>query len=84
MPNIEDKLKEIMGLVFDVPTSAIDNTTGPDDLDNWDSIGTINLITALEEEFGIEFEEEELLEMLNFQLIKMNIEEKLEGSGSRS
>ncbi len=79
MPNIEDKLKEIMGLVFDVPTSDIDNTTGPDDLDNWDSIGTINLITALETEFDIEFEEEELLEMLNFQLIKMNIEEKLEG-----
>lgn len=77
MPNIEDKLKEIMGLVFDVPTTEINDNTNPDDLDNWDSIGTINLITALEEEFDIEFEEEEILEMLNFQLIKINIEEKL-------
>ena len=79
MPNIEKKLKEIMSLVFDVSTSDINDTTGPDDLDNWDSIGTINLITALEEEFEIEFEDEEILDLLNFQLIKINIEEKLEG-----
>lgn len=77
MPEIEEKLKEIMGLVFDVPTSAINDATNPDDLDNWDSIGTINLVTALEEEFDIEFEEEEILELLNFQLIKINIEDKL-------
>ncbi|WP_037348938.1 acyl carrier protein [Sediminibacter sp. Hel_I_10] len=78
MPNIEDKLKEIMALVFDVPTTDINEDTSPDDLDNWDSIGTINLITALEDAFDIEFEDEEILELLNFQLIKINIEEKLE------
>ncbi|MDT0685259.1 phosphopantetheine-binding protein [Autumnicola psychrophila] len=78
MPEIENKLKEIMSLVFEVPTTEITDDTNPDDLDNWDSIGTINLITALEDEFDIEFEEEEILEMLNFQLIKINIEEKLE------
>lgn len=78
MPNIEDRLKEIMALVFDVPTTDINEDTNPDDLDNWDSIGTINLITALEDEFDIEFEDEEILELLNFQLIKINIEEKLE------
>ena len=77
MPKIEDKLKEIMALVFDVPKEDINEGTGPDDLDNWDSIGTINLITALEDEFDIEFEEEDILEMLNFELIKINIEEKI-------
>jgi acyl carrier protein len=76
MPEIEDKLKEIMALVFEVSEDAINNDTGPDDLDNWDSIGAINLITALEEAFDIEFEEEDILEMLNFQLIKIKIEEK--------
>lgn len=79
MPDIEDKLKEIMSLVFDVPEKQITLDTNPDDLDNWDSIGTINLITALEDAFDIEFEDEEILELLNFQLIKINIEEKLEG-----
>jgi len=78
MPEIENKLKEIMALVFEVSTTDINDDTNPDDLDNWDSIGTINLITALEEEFDIEFEEEDILEMLNFQLIKINIQEKLE------
>lgn len=79
MLNIEDKLKEIMALVFDVEQNAINDDTSPDDLDNWDSIGTINLITALEDEFDIEFEDEDILEMLNFQLIKITIEEKIKG-----
>ena len=78
MHTIEEKLSEIMALVFKVPQEAINETTSPDDLDNWDSIGAIMLISALEEAFEIEFEEEDVLEMLNFQLIKIKIEEKLE------
>ena len=78
MPKIEDKLKEIMALVFDVPQEDINEDTSPVDLDNWDSIGSINLVTALEEEFDIEFDEEDILEMLNFQLIKIKIEETIE------
>ena len=78
MPKIEDKLKEIMALVFDVPQEDINEDTSPVDLDNWDSIGSINLVTALEDEFDIEFEEEDIIEMLNFQLIKIKIEEKIE------
>ncbi|WP_194242011.1 acyl carrier protein [Winogradskyella eckloniae] len=79
MPNIEEKLKEIMALVFEVPKDIINEDTSPDDLDSWDSIGSINLVTALEDEFEIEFEEEDIIEMLNFQLIKIKIEEIIEG-----
>lgn len=78
MSKLEDKIKEIMALVFEVSEEAINEDTSPDDLDNWDSIGSINLVTALEDAFAIEFEEEDILEMLNFQLIKLKIEEKLE------
>jgi acyl carrier protein len=78
MPEIEEKLKEIMGLVFEVPITDINEESSPDHLNNWDSIGAINLVTALEDEFNIEFEDEDILEMLNFQLIKIKIEEKME------
>jgi acyl carrier protein len=77
MPDITEKLKETMSLVFELPKEQINETSGPDDIDNWDSIGAINLVTALEDQFDIEFEEEDLMEMLNFQLIKIKIEEKL-------
>ncbi|NRD20810.1 hypothetical protein HNV08_12205 [Winogradskyella eckloniae] len=76
---MEEKLKEIMALVFEVPKDIINEDTSPDDLDSWDSIGSINLVTALEDEFEIEFEEEDIIEMLNFQLIKIKIEEIIEG-----
>jgi acyl carrier protein len=79
MHNIEAKLKEIMSLVFELPEDQIEDNSSPEDIDKWDSLGTINLITALEEEFDVEFEEEDILEMLNFQLIKLKIEEKLQG-----
>lgn len=77
MPDIESKLKEIMALVFKVPAESIHASSSQDDIENWDSIGTIMLITAIEEEFEIEIEQEDILEMLNFQLIQMKIEEKL-------
>lgn len=77
MPEIDSKLKEVMSLVFEVSKDEIHNETSPDDIDNWDSIGAINLITALEDEFDVEFDDEDIVEMLNFQLIKIKIEEKL-------
>ena len=77
MSKVEEKIIEIMSLVFEVPEDRIKEDSSPDDIENWDSIGAINLITAIEEEFEIEFEDEDLLEMLNFQLIKLKVEEKL-------
>jgi acyl carrier protein len=38
----------------------------------------MNLIVALEEEFNIQFTDEEMLQMLNFQLISLILKEKLE------
>jgi len=77
MSKVEEKLIEIMSLVFEIPEDRIKADSSPDDIENWDSIGAINLITAIEEEFEIEFEDEDLLEMLNFQLIRLKVEEKL-------
>jgi len=77
MTKLEEKLTQIMSLVFEIPEDRIKEDSSPDDIENWDSIGAINLITAIEEEFDIEFDDEDLLEMLNFQLIKLKVEEKL-------
>jgi len=77
MTKLEEKLTQIMSLVFEIPEDRIKEDSSPDDIENWDSIGAINLITAIEEEFDIEFDDEDLLEMLNFQLIKLKVKEKL-------
>lgn len=74
---MEEKLKEIMASIFEVAPDEIHEQSSSDDLEKWDSLHHMNLIAAIEEEFGVEFDEEEMLEMINFKLILLTITEKL-------
>jgi acyl carrier protein len=74
---MENKIKNVISSVFDVNINEISDDTNPDSLDNWDSMGHMNLIVALEEEFNILFDEDEITEMLNFKLICLIISEKI-------
>jgi acyl carrier protein len=74
---MKERIKEIMSLVFETEVSAIDDNASPDSIDNWDSIRALNLVTALEEAYGISFTDEELTEMLNLELIIHIVEEKV-------
>ena len=73
---MEGRLKKIMAQVFDAPIESINNDASPDTIDNWDSVNHINLALALEQAFGISFEAEEIIEMMNFELILIILKEK--------
>ena len=49
------KIIEIFQDIRDVKKGTINLETTPSDIDQWDSIATVNIIIALEEEFGIKF-----------------------------
>ena len=57
---IEDLIREV--LFMDDETELTDDTH-PDDIEAWDSLGHINIITALEDDFGIEISPEEIDEI---------------------
>ena len=67
---MEDKIKEVLSNIFGTPLNEINGQSSPDKIENWDSINHMKLITALEEEFDVEFTDEEILEMQNVKLIK--------------
>ncbi len=50
------------------PTSFGPHTV-PDDVKKWDSIGHMSLVAALEDAFGVEFEVDEIMEMVDVQKI---------------
>ncbi|MBQ1389927.1 MAG: acyl carrier protein [Clostridia bacterium] len=52
---IYDRLNEVFRDVFDDDTIEVDEFTTADDIDDWDSLEHINLIAAVEQEFGIKF-----------------------------
>jgi acyl carrier protein len=58
-------LNEIFGMVFDDDTIQISRTMTANDIDGWDSLSHVNLITAVEARFRIRFTQKELLTLKN-------------------
>ena len=67
---IEDRIKEAMSAVFNVPADEINDESSPNNIQLWDSLKHMNMVVALEEEFETEFTDDEILEMMNYVLIK--------------
>ena len=72
----EEKLKKIIGSVFKIDASSINNETSPDTVESWDSLNHLNLVLALEEGFNVSFTEEQTVEILNLELIKISLKEQ--------
>ena len=62
---IYEKLNEVFQDVFDDETITVCETTTADDIDDWDSLEHINLMAAVEEEFGIKFNMGQVVSMKN-------------------
>lgn len=77
MTQINDKIRKIMAVVFEVEVDQILENAEPGLIANWDSLRHMNLIVALEEEFEIQFTDDEMTDLLNFKLISSIISDKL-------
>lgn len=72
-------LNAIFQLVFEDDTIQIRPDMTADDIDGWDSLSHINLITAVEAKFKIRFSRKELLIMKNIGDLDRAIEAKISG-----
>jgi acyl carrier protein len=70
-----NKIKEVMAKVFDLDITQIGEDASPDNISNWDSLHHMTLILALEEAFNIELTEDQIVEILNYKLIKAVLKE---------
>lgn len=75
MESNEERLKDLMADIFGIDANTINDDTSIDTVDEWDSIKHLNLILAIESEFDITFDEQETVEILNYPLIKITLEE---------
>ena len=73
---IEEKIRALMAIVFEIPGEEISSESSPETIESWDSLKHMNLVVALEEEFGIIFDDDEIIQMLNFALIALIVKEK--------
>ena len=59
------KLNEVFQDVFDDDTITVTDKTTADDIEEWDSLEHINLIAAVEQEFGMKFNMGQVVSMKN-------------------
>lgn len=71
---MEEKIIEIMRRVFG--TNDVNTDTAQINTPKWDSLRHLNLVVELEDEFGVEFEPEEIADMKSFNAIKSLLDRK--------
>jgi acyl carrier protein len=71
----ELKLKKVLADIFKIEITSVNEDTSVDTVERWDSLNHLNLILALELEFGVSFTEEQSVEIMNYPLIKLVLQE---------
>ena len=71
----EDHLKSVMAIILQVDEAAIGPDTSMDTLEAWDSIKHMDLILAVEEEFGVSVPDEEAADLTSYPLLRLVVSE---------
>lgn len=76
MTEIQTRLLKCFSAVFpdlpndDIPTASLSS------VEAWDSVATVTLLTVMEEEFGIQFEPDDLDHMISFDSILHRLQDR--------
>lgn len=79
MAAVLDELNDLFRQVFEDPEIVVSAETTADDVDGWDSLSHITLISAVEAHFQIEFSRREVARLKNVGDLLNAIENKLGG-----
>lgn len=61
--NIYEKVKTVIALTLNIDINLVNEELAIGDIPQWDSMGNMAIISALEEKLGIEFPIEDLFEL---------------------
>ena len=77
-----DRVRSLVADLFGLPLEEIRPDSSPDNIPAWDSLQHLNLVLALEQEFGIQFAPEEIEQLLSVELMAALLEEKATPRGA--
>ena len=73
--DLDARVRTVIAAVFGVAPGRLNDDSSPDSVAKWDSQGHLNLMLALEQEFGVQFSEEQMYEMLSLRLVVLTLQE---------
>ena len=77
---VQQRLRAVFASVFQVDLEQLSPTASPADIEAWDSFGHLALVEALQGEFRVEFEIEDIAQMDNLEAIESIL--RLRGAGA--
>lgn len=76
----QEKLKNVLATVLNVDVSRIDANASSDTIESWDSLRHMNLVLALEDEFGVSLPDEEAANATSYPLLVLVLQDLLQKS----
>lgn len=73
---IAQEVRQIVSDIFNVPIDEVSETSSPNTLSNWDSLQHLNLVLALEQNFGLQLGPDEIEQLLSVGSIIEIVESK--------
>lgn len=73
---MDDRLKRVVAETFSLEIESVDDSASSAAISAWDSVGQLDLVSALEVEFGMSFTPEEILRMDRLDTIRSLLLEK--------
>ena len=72
---VNERLAKVISDVFEVDQSQVTLQSDVDSIDGWDSLGHLNLIMAVEKEFGVRFPTEQMVLLDSVEKIQNTLRE---------
>jgi len=69
-----ERVRNVASDIFGIPADKITAESSPESIENWDSMQHLNLVLAIEEKFGVQFDPEDIEEMKNIGAVAKLVE----------
>jgi acyl carrier protein len=81
---MDEKIRELFATLLQVPLEQIADETTPASLERWDSMQHLIVVAGFEEEFGVDLDPEEAVEMYkDFATFKRILRQRMAPGGAR-
>lgn len=62
---MQDRIRAVMAQIFNVEIGSISGDSSPETIERWDSLRHMQLVMAIEDEFGIQFADDDIPNLLS-------------------
>lgn len=74
---VKEKVFEIVANILEIEVSEVTLESTVGDFPSWDSLGQLNILQSVQDEFDVEFEPEEMMDIEDISDIIKAVESKL-------